>query len=73
MGEGFETDEWGGAWLPAGILYGNDGSDYLVRMTGNGNGGGTETLDGSKILSMSIYLQELTIAFGAYNNKASHR
>ena len=29
MGEGFESDEWGGAWLQiTGTLYGNDGGDY---------------------------------------------
>ena len=73
MGEGFETDEWGGAWLQiAGIFFGNDGSDYLVRMTGNGNGGGTED-SGWKQDTFDVNLPAgtHTIAFGAYNNKAS--
>ena len=52
--------------------YGNDGSDYLVRMTGNGNGGGTEDTGWQQnTFDVNLPAGTHTIAFGAYNNKAS--
>ena len=73
MSEGFESDEWGAAWLQiAGTMYGNDTGNYLVRMTGNGNGGGTGDSGWKQdTFNLNLPAGTHTIAFGAYNNKAT--
>ena len=56
----------------AGIFFGNDGSDYLIRMTGNGNGGGTEDTGWKQdTFDINLPAGTHTIAFGAYNNKST--
>ncbi|MDE0821754.1 MAG: DUF5011 domain-containing protein, partial [Opitutales bacterium] len=73
MGEGFENDEWGGAWFKVNnTMHGNAQGNYLVRMVGNGNGGGTDDSGWlSETFNVNLSGGKHTLSFGAYNSKAT--
>ena len=73
MGEGFENDEWGAAWFRVNNpLHGKAQGSYLVRMVGNGNGGGTDDTGWlSETFTVSLAAGTHTLSFGAYNSKAT--
>ncbi len=73
MGEGFESNEYGEAYLMIdSTRYGDGTGDSLVRIVGDGNGGGTDDsgwLSGE--FNANLSSGSHTIKVGAYNNAST--
>ena len=69
MAAGFESDEWGAAWLKVNdTLHGNAQNNHLVRLVGTGD---VDTGWLSETFNISLPAGTHTLQFGAYNNKST--
>ncbi len=71
----YESDEFSQALVSVdGILYGSGANDYVAQITGNGNGGGSQTT-GWQLFEVSLGALAAgnhTFIIGAYNNKKTY-
>jgi len=75
IGADYESDECGEVLASVGgTLYGQDGSDYIARLCGNGNGGSDDTTGWSQALVDlgTLSAGSHTLILGGYNNKKTY-